>query len=125
MSQKKISTGVVHEVPADLKKALTSDPQALTAWEDITPLARNEWICWIESAKKTETRSRRIEWGCSSLKDGKRRPCCWPGCASRCGCLGAVLPLLGHLAALHQYRTTVVTLLSDPPLILRWSKDKY
>ena len=78
MSQKKISGGVVHQVPADLKKALTSDPQALTAWEDITPLARNEWICWIESAKKAETRSRRIEWGCSSLKDGKRRPCCWP-----------------------------------------------
>ena len=78
MSQNKISSGVVHEVPADLKKTLTSDPQALTAWEDITPLARNEWICWIESAKKAETRSRRIEWGCSSLKDGKRRPCCWP-----------------------------------------------
>jgi len=83
MSRKKISGGVVHQVPADLKKALTSDPQALTAWEDITPLARNEWICWIESAKKAETRSRRIEWGCSSLKDGKRRPCCWPGCAHR------------------------------------------
>src|ERR1700730_13800528 len=80
---KKISSGVVHEVPADLKKALTSDPQALTAWEDITPLARNEWICWIESAKKAETRTRRIEWGCSSLKDGKRRPCCWSGCAHR------------------------------------------
>jgi hypothetical protein len=57
MSQKKVSSGVVHEVPADLKRALTSDPQALTAWEDITPLARNEWICWIESAKKAETRA--------------------------------------------------------------------
>jgi uncharacterized protein YdeI (YjbR/CyaY-like superfamily) len=67
MPQKAISSGVVHEVPADLKKALKSDPQVLTAWEDITPLARNEWICWIESAKKAETRSRRIEWGCSSL----------------------------------------------------------
>ena len=55
----------------------------LAAWEDITPLARNEWICWIESARKAETRSRRIAWGCSSLKDGKRRPCCWPGCAHR------------------------------------------
>src|SRR5437764_4170319 len=52
MSQKKISGGVVHQVTSDLKKALTYDPQALTAWEDITPLARNEWICWIESAKK-------------------------------------------------------------------------
>ena len=56
MSQEKISSGVVHEVPADLKKALTSDPHVLTAWEDITPLARNEWICWIESAKKAETK---------------------------------------------------------------------
>ncbi|MEO8131273.1 MAG: YdeI/OmpD-associated family protein, partial [Bryobacteraceae bacterium] len=52
MSQKTISSGVVHDVPVDLKKALQSDLQALTAWEDITPLARNEWICWIESAKK-------------------------------------------------------------------------
>ena len=57
MSPKKISSGVVHEVPADLKKALASVPQALAAWEDITPLARNQWICWIESAKKAETRS--------------------------------------------------------------------
>ena len=81
MSQKKTSSGVVHEVPADLRKALASNPQALAAWEDITPLARNEWICWIESARKAETRIRRIAWGCSSLKDGKRRPCCWPGCA--------------------------------------------
>ena len=51
MSQKKISSGVVHEVPADFKKALTSDPQVLTAWEEITPLARNEWICWIEGSR--------------------------------------------------------------------------
>jgi uncharacterized protein YdeI (YjbR/CyaY-like superfamily) len=83
MAKKKISSGVVHQLPADFKKALLSHPTALTAWEDITPLARNEWICWIEAAKKAETRSRRIEWGCSSLKDGKRRPCCWPGCSHR------------------------------------------
>jgi len=78
MPRKKISSGVVHEVPADLRKALTADPKALTAWEDITPLARNEWICWIDSAKKAETRSRRIDWGCSSLRDGKRRPVVGP-----------------------------------------------
>jgi uncharacterized protein YdeI (YjbR/CyaY-like superfamily) len=82
-SSKTISGGVVHELPGDLKKALASDPKALAVWEDITPLARNEWICWIESGKKAETRSRRIEWGCSSLRDGKRRPCCWPGCSHR------------------------------------------
>ena len=67
MSRKKISSGVVHRMPADLKRALVSDPQALTAWEDITPLARNEWICWIESAKKAETRTRRIEWAVQAL----------------------------------------------------------
>ena len=78
MPPKKISSGVVHEVPADFRKALISDPQALAAWEGITPLARNEWICWIESAKKAETRSRRIEWGCSSFKEGNRRPVVGP-----------------------------------------------
>ena len=52
-------------------------------WEDITPLARNEWICWIESAKKAQTRHKRIDWGCESLSEGKRRPCCWPGCTHR------------------------------------------
>jgi uncharacterized protein YdeI (YjbR/CyaY-like superfamily) len=83
MSEKEISRGVVHDLPADLKKALTSEAKALETWEDITPLARNEWICWIESAKKGETRIRRIEWARSNLRDGKRRPCCWPGCPHR------------------------------------------
>jgi uncharacterized protein YdeI (YjbR/CyaY-like superfamily) len=83
MAQKEIAAGVVHKVPADLRKALTSDPKALTAWEDITPLARNEWLCWIESAKKPETRSRRIERTRSELVEGMRRPCCWPGCDHR------------------------------------------
>jgi len=83
LARKKIATGVVHNVPADLRAALLSDSKVLAAWEDITPLARNEWICWIMSAKKAETRSRRIQWGCSSLKNGKRRPCCWPGCPHR------------------------------------------
>ena len=69
--------------PRTLKRALTSDVKALETSEDITRLARNEWICWIESAKKAETRTRRIEWGCSSLREGKRRPCCWPGCPHR------------------------------------------
>ena len=57
MTNKDISNGVVHEVPADLREALTSDPEALAAWENLTPLARNEWICWTISVKKPETRS--------------------------------------------------------------------
>jgi len=80
---KKIATGVVHEVPADLRKVLISDPKALTAWEDITPLARNEWICWIISTKKPETRKNHIDRTRNELKEGKRRPCCWPGCSHR------------------------------------------
>jgi uncharacterized protein YdeI (YjbR/CyaY-like superfamily) len=83
MAKREFASGVVHKVPADLRKAITSDPKALAAWDDITPLARNEWICWIESAKKVETRNRRIEWARENLIDGKRRPCCWPGCPHR------------------------------------------
>ena len=75
--------GVVHDLPPDLAEALQREPAALAAWHDITPLARNEWICWVESAKKSETRLKRITWGCESLRDGKRRPCCWEGCSHR------------------------------------------
>ncbi|HZU51058.1 MAG TPA: YdeI/OmpD-associated family protein [Sphingomicrobium sp.] len=78
-----IAGGVVHDLPKDLEEALRLDVEARATWEDITPLARNEWICWIESAKKMETRQKRISWGCSNLRDGKRRPCCWPGCPHR------------------------------------------
>ncbi|MBN1594504.1 YdeI/OmpD-associated family protein [candidate division FCPU426 bacterium] len=83
MAKKDIATGVVHGVPEDLRRALISSPAARTAWEDITPLARNEWICWIESAKKLETRNHRIQRTCAELVEGKRRPCCWAGCKHR------------------------------------------
>mgnify|MGYP001567784088 FL=1 len=83
MTKKGISTATMHGVPADLRKILTSFQSTRAAWEDITPLARNEWICWIESAKKVETRSRRIERTRTELIDGKRRPCCWAGCIHR------------------------------------------
>lgn len=77
------ATGVVHDVPADLKDALLSDSEALDRWNDLTPLARNEWICWTISVKKPETRINHIERLRSELKEGKRRPCCWPGCRHR------------------------------------------
>ena len=79
----KIPTGTVHRMPTDLKKALLSHPDALTVWKDITPLARNEWICWVEGAKLIETRARRIERTHTELVEGMRRPCCWPGCMHR------------------------------------------
>jgi hypothetical protein len=80
---KPISGGVAHDLPPDLRKVLTSDPKALTAWEDLTPLARNEWICWAISVKKLETRREHVERVCAQLKEGVRRPCCWMGCTHR------------------------------------------
>lgn len=78
-----ISAGVVHTLPEDLRARLAADPAALERWEDITPLARNEWICWVESVKRAETRLKHLDRACTDLKDGKRRPCCWPGCPHR------------------------------------------
>jgi uncharacterized protein YdeI (YjbR/CyaY-like superfamily) len=80
---KEIATGLVHSVPEDLRKSLAADTVALELWEDITPLARNEWICWVEDAKRPETRYRRIESVRKELKEGKRQPCCWAGCPHR------------------------------------------
>lgn len=83
MSKKAPSPGVAHKVPQDVSRTLTTTPKVLGVWEDITPLARNEYICWIEDAKKPETRDRRIKWMCENLLAGKRRPCCWAGCGHR------------------------------------------
>lgn len=79
----KIPGGVVHDVPEDLAKALTSDSNALSMWESLTPLSRNEWICWTISVKKIETRKEHINRVVTELKEGVRRPCCWIGCIHR------------------------------------------
>ena len=83
MATKSFSEGTVHKVPADFKKSILSSAKAYEAWEDITPLARNEWICWVTSTKKDETRAKRMVQMLENLADGKRRPCCWPGCPHR------------------------------------------
>lgn len=83
MPEGKIAAGVVHSVPEDLGTTLTKDSTLLALWQSLSPLARNEWLCWIESAKKAETRRRRIERLSTELKEGIRRPCCWPGCPHR------------------------------------------
>jgi hypothetical protein len=80
---KRISNGVAHELPADLREALSNDPKALAAWEDITPLARNEWICWTISVKTPKKREEHVGRVISELKEGIRRPCCWVGCTHR------------------------------------------
>ena len=78
-----IATGAVHKLPADLKQALTASGSALGQWNDITPLARNEFICWVISAKQAATRERRVKRTIEELNDGERRPCCWIGCIHR------------------------------------------
>lgn len=83
MTSKEISDGVVHELPEDLLKALTADAAALAAWEDLTPLARNERICWTISVKNPDTRRQHVERVRSELKEGMRRACCWMGCIHR------------------------------------------
>ena len=74
-----MSGGVVHQLPRDLRSALIANAEALAAWNDITPLARNEFICWVEDAKQDKTRARRIRRTQEELEEGQRRPCCWPG----------------------------------------------
>jgi uncharacterized protein YdeI (YjbR/CyaY-like superfamily) len=83
MSSPSLPGGVVHKLPGDLRQVLIANPVALDAWKDITPLARNEFICWVEDAKQAATRERRIRRTREELEDGMRRPCCWPGCAHR------------------------------------------
>ena len=83
MTKKEIAAGAVHRMPADFRKAIESDPIVKDGWADITPLARNEWICWVTSAKKDETRNRRITVGLDKMRKGMRRPCCWAGCPHR------------------------------------------
>lgn len=75
--------GTVHALPSDLGRALLSDSKAFAAWEDITPLARNEWICWVTFVKQQKTRDEHVARTVKELKEGMRRPCCWLGCIHR------------------------------------------
>jgi hypothetical protein len=83
VSTERVPGGVVHKLPADLRTALIANSTALAAWKDITPLARNEFICWVDDAKQEVTRKRRIRRTQEELEEGLRRPCCWPGCKHR------------------------------------------
>lgn len=83
MDKKLVNMNMPHKLPDDLRKALATEPAALAAWEDITPLARNEWICWVTSVKKLQTRKDHIKRTRDELIEGKRRPCCWAGCPHR------------------------------------------
>lgn len=78
-----LSRGLVHELPTDLADALRYAKRAGGLWEDLSPIGRNEFICWVEQARKPETRMRRIRRTVEELLEGKTRPCCWAGCIHR------------------------------------------
>lgn len=83
MTKLRISSGVVHKVPSDLGKTLALRSDILKIWNELTPLARKEWICWVISVKKSDTRKQHIDRLSNDLLKGKRRPCCWIGCRHR------------------------------------------
>lgn len=83
MTKKEITIGAIHKLPSDIKSVLASNPDLLEKWSNLTPLMRNEWICWTTIVKKPETRKEHVERLCADLLKGKRRPCCWPGCPHR------------------------------------------
>lgn len=83
MSKAEILGGTVHDIPNDLQKALIASPTSLKIWQSLTPLARNEWICWNISVKQEVTRKDHIKRTITELQEGKRRPCCWIGCIHR------------------------------------------
>jgi uncharacterized protein YdeI (YjbR/CyaY-like superfamily) len=78
-----LATGVVHTIPTDMRKVLLAKPKTTAVWNGLTPLGRNEWICWTISVKKAETRAEHIARIPVHLAEGKRRPCCWAGCPHR------------------------------------------
>lgn len=83
MPQKLLLSGTAHKIPSDLHQALNANKSAATKWNDLTPLARNEWICWVTFVKKEETRIDHVKRTIIHLNEGKRRPCCWIGCPHR------------------------------------------
>lgn len=84
MLTKALPAGTVHKLPDDMRKAILTNKKLLEMWEDITPLARNEWICWTITVAKPETRAKHIViMQDKMLKKGMRRPCCWAGCIHR------------------------------------------
>lgn len=78
-----IAAGILHEVPDDMEKALTDHANVLERWNALTPIQRNEWICWVTLVKKAETRVNHIHRMVEEVAEGKKQPCCWPGCPHR------------------------------------------
>ena len=79
----KIAHGSVHQIPKDMKEVFVASKKLYEIWNNLTPLARNEWICWVITNKLPATRANHIVRCVTELQAGKRRPCCWMGCNHR------------------------------------------
>lgn len=83
MFKTKLADGTVHKLPEDMRKTISADKKMTATWESISPLARNEWICWTITCAKPETRAKHIVVMKDKMHKGERRPCCWVGCIHR------------------------------------------
>lgn len=83
MSSPELADGILHELTDEIRTALAKDSAAGEKWNSLTPIQRNEWICWVTMPKKQETRDAHIVRLLEELDEGKRSPCCWPGCPHR------------------------------------------
>ena len=75
--------GTVHRANDDMRAAIQSDPETFSLWQGLTPLGRNEFICWVQDARQHTTRERRLRRTVEELRAGRKRPCCWAGCIHR------------------------------------------
>jgi len=83
MTKSMIAEGVLHPVPEDMIEALRQNDEITERWNKLTPIQRNEWICWVTLVNKLETREAHIQRMIEELSEGKKQPCCWPGCPHR------------------------------------------
>jgi uncharacterized protein YdeI (YjbR/CyaY-like superfamily) len=83
MTNTQTPTNFMHEIPEDIQKLLDSNPKLQLTWDKLTPLARNEWICWVTIVKQDQTRKEHLFRMQTEILEGKKRPCCWPGCPHR------------------------------------------
>jgi uncharacterized protein YdeI (YjbR/CyaY-like superfamily) len=83
MTKSAATNKTLHKIPKDISDILNKSKKLNAIWESLTPLARNEWICYVTIVKKSETRKEHVQRLQDDLLKGKRRPCCWPGCPHR------------------------------------------
>lgn len=76
-------SGILHTITEDISQALEDNSTVLAKWNQLTPIQRNEWICWITIVKKSETRLNHIQRMLEEIQAGHKTPCCWPGCPHR------------------------------------------